>query len=183
MESSTEKHLIRHVSHVVPVVRTERPIPLRTKRPMSPGHRQRRPTTWRCSSSKSRAIDSKAIALVLFCMKVETLGDAFTLSWRITARCTGGVADDRTHTRPCIYREELDLHTLVWTRGRNFPPARPGGPAHVSAMWRTTRFTGLSAACRAAASERSEARIGFQNPESHWRKKKTGGLSTARHFT
>jgi hypothetical protein len=30
----------------------------------------------------------------------------------------------RTHTRPCVYQEELDLHTLVWTRGRNFPLAR-----------------------------------------------------------
>jgi hypothetical protein len=57
-------------------------------------------------------------------MEVETLGDAFTHSWRITARCAGGVEDNRTHTRPCIYREELDLHTLVWTRGRNFPLAR-----------------------------------------------------------
>src|ERR1700759_2917753 len=57
-------------------------------------------------------------------MEVETLGDAFTHSWRITARCSGGVVDDRTHTRPCVYREELDLHTLVWTRGRNFPLAR-----------------------------------------------------------
>jgi len=33
------------------------------------------------------------------------------------------VVDDRTHTRPCVYQEELDLHTLVW-RGRNFPLAR-----------------------------------------------------------
>jgi hypothetical protein len=57
-------------------------------------------------------------------MDVETLGDAFTHSSRATARCAGGVVDDRTHTRPCVYREELDLHTLVWTRGRNFPLAR-----------------------------------------------------------
>jgi hypothetical protein len=57
-------------------------------------------------------------------MEVETLGDAFTHSWRVTARCAGGVVDNRTHARPCVYREELDLHTLVWTRGRNFPLAR-----------------------------------------------------------
>lgn len=57
--------------------------------------------------------------------EVETLGDAFTHNWRITARCAGSVADDRTHTRPCVYREELDLHTLVWARDRNFPLARP----------------------------------------------------------
>jgi hypothetical protein len=57
-------------------------------------------------------------------MDIETLGDAFTHSWRITARCSGGVVDDRAHTRPCVYREESHLHTLVWTRGRNFPLAR-----------------------------------------------------------
>jgi hypothetical protein len=52
-------------------------------------------------------------------MEVETLGDAFTHSWRIMARCSGGVEDNRTHRRPCIYREGLDLHTLVWTLGRS----------------------------------------------------------------
>ena len=57
-------------------------------------------------------------------MQVQTLGDAFTNSWRVTARCSGGVVDDRTHGRPCVYQEELDMHTLVWTRGRNFPLAR-----------------------------------------------------------
>ena len=44
--------------------------------------------------------------------------------WRVTARCSGGVEGNRTHVRPCIYREELDVHTLVWKRGRNFPLAR-----------------------------------------------------------
>lgn len=57
-------------------------------------------------------------------MGIETLGDAFTHSWRVTARCSGGVVDDRTHARPCVYQEELHMHTLVWTRGRNFPLAR-----------------------------------------------------------
>jgi hypothetical protein len=35
-------------------------------------------------------------------------------SARRTAHCAGGVVDDRTHTRPCVYREELHLHTLVY---------------------------------------------------------------------
>ena len=47
-----------------------------------------------------------------------------TLGSTVTARCSGGVVDARTHTRPCVYQEELDLHTLVWTRGRNFPLTR-----------------------------------------------------------
>jgi len=54
-------------------------------------------------------------------MEVEIFGDALTHSSRVTACCAGGVVDYRTHTRPCAYREELGLHTLVWTRGRNFP--------------------------------------------------------------
>jgi len=37
---------------------------------------------------------------------VETLGGTFTHGWRITARCSGGVVDDRTH-RP----ETPDHHT------------------------------------------------------------------------
>jgi hypothetical protein len=57
-------------------------------------------------------------------MGIETLSDAFTHSWRVTARCSGGLVDDRTHARPCVYQEELHMHTLVWTRGRNFPLAR-----------------------------------------------------------
>jgi len=86
-------------------------------------------------------------------MEVETLGDAFTHSWRVTARCAGGVVDDRTHTRPCVYREELDLHTLVWTRGRNFPLARLESRLIGSAMWKPARRVGLSTAGRTPESD------------------------------
>jgi len=61
---------------------------------------------------------------ILCSHRVETLGGAFIHCWRITARFSGSVVNDRTHTRPCVYQEELDLHTLVWTCGRNFPLAR-----------------------------------------------------------
>jgi hypothetical protein len=57
-------------------------------------------------------------------MPIETLGEALSHGWRITARCIGGVEDDRRSRRECIYRCELNLETLVWTRGPNFPLSR-----------------------------------------------------------
>jgi hypothetical protein len=55
-------------------------------------------------------------------MSVETLGEACSQGWRVTVRC----ADGRTKSprsqssRECRYRRELDMETLVWTRGRAF---------------------------------------------------------------
>ena len=60
----------------------------------------------------------------LFCM-VRTLKDALYSGWRIRVRChvfgphhKGG---HRDHVI-CEYQRELDVHTLVWTRG-NLPLA------------------------------------------------------------
>lgn len=52
-------------------------------------------------------------------MAIETLGEAFVNGWRITARCVHG-REDGTHcksSRECFYRKQLDIETLVWTRG------------------------------------------------------------------
>lgn len=57
-------------------------------------------------------------------MSVETLGEAFSLGWRVTARCAWGRREAMKSVRECVYREELDLATLVWTRGAAFPLAR-----------------------------------------------------------
>jgi hypothetical protein len=57
-------------------------------------------------------------------MALETLGEAFSLGWRVIARCAFGKEDNRTHARDCAFREELDMATLVWTRGRGFPLSR-----------------------------------------------------------
>ena len=54
-------------------------------------------------------------------MAVETLGDALSASWRIKVRCAWGKRDGMKSIRECLYRAELDLPTLVWTRGRDFP--------------------------------------------------------------
>jgi hypothetical protein len=56
-------------------------------------------------------------------MGVETLGEAFNLSWRIHMRCLDDGREGLKHKRRCDFRAELDLETLVCTRGRAFPLA------------------------------------------------------------
>jgi DNA-directed RNA polymerase subunit RPC12/RpoP len=57
-------------------------------------------------------------------MAIETLGEAMDFSWRVTVRCADGPRDGMKRVRDCVYGGELDLNTLVWTRGRDFPLAR-----------------------------------------------------------
>ena len=57
-------------------------------------------------------------------MAVETLGEAMDFSWRVAVRCAWGPRDGMKRVRECVYGGELDLQTLVWTRGRDFPLAR-----------------------------------------------------------
>ena len=48
---------------------------------------------------------------------VETLGEAWQLGWRITARCAWGKREGMKSVRPCVYTYDLGLKTLIWTRG------------------------------------------------------------------
>jgi hypothetical protein len=50
-------------------------------------------------------------------MPIETLKDALSAGWRVHARCIDGKIDNTRSTAKCHYRAELDLETLVWTRG------------------------------------------------------------------
>jgi hypothetical protein len=54
-------------------------------------------------------------------MAVETIGEALDFGWRVHVRCDHGKRDAMKSIRECVYGGELDLKTLVWTRGRNFP--------------------------------------------------------------
>lgn len=56
-------------------------------------------------------------------MTVETLQDAFSAGWRVKVRCAWGPRDGMKRVRECVFGGELDLQTLVWTRGRGFPIA------------------------------------------------------------
>src|SRR5215217_2986916 len=57
-------------------------------------------------------------------MLVETLAEAYTLSWRVHMRCAWGKRDGMKSVRECLFRCELDMETLAATRGRDFPLAR-----------------------------------------------------------
>lgn len=54
-------------------------------------------------------------------MGIETLGEAYSASWRVMARCAWGPRDGMKRIRECVYSAELDLQTLIWTRGAAFP--------------------------------------------------------------
>jgi hypothetical protein len=56
-------------------------------------------------------------------MGIETLGEAWNLSWVIHIRCLDDGREGMKHRRPCGYKKYLDLETLVCTRGRDFPLA------------------------------------------------------------
>ena len=54
-------------------------------------------------------------------MQVETLGIARSLGWKVHMRCAHGPRDGMKRVRECVYRKQLDVDTLVCTRGPNFP--------------------------------------------------------------
>jgi hypothetical protein len=54
-------------------------------------------------------------------MGIETLGDALRDGWRIRVRCAWGKRDAGKSRRECVAGADLDLETLVWTRGAQFP--------------------------------------------------------------
>jgi DNA-directed RNA polymerase subunit RPC12/RpoP len=60
-------------------------------------------------------------------MAVETIGEAYMLGWRIHARCGWGRREAMKSVRGCLGKAELDLHTLVWTRGAAFPISQLDG--------------------------------------------------------
>jgi hypothetical protein len=66
----------------------------------------------------------RASVLYLFQVAIETLGEALSYGWRVTARCAHGRRDGMKSIKECVYRAELDMETLVWTPGRSFPLSR-----------------------------------------------------------
>jgi len=65
----------------------------------------------------TRPLDSGAGCSLYVPMPVETLKDALSAGWRVHARCIDGKVGNTRSTAKCHYRAELDLETLVWTRG------------------------------------------------------------------
>jgi hypothetical protein len=56
-------------------------------------------------------------------MAVETIGEAYQHGWRIHVRCAWGRREAVKSVRGCLGKAELDLHSLIWTRGAAFPVA------------------------------------------------------------
>src|ERR1700758_2474508 len=56
-------------------------------------------------------------------MEVETLGIARSLGWKVHMRCADGYREGTKSIRRCVFRRQLDLDTLVCTRGP-FPLSR-----------------------------------------------------------
>jgi hypothetical protein len=54
---------------------------------------------------------------------IETIGEAYSLGWSVTAPCKYGRPEGAgpKSSRECGHRCELDMQTLVWSRGRAFP--------------------------------------------------------------
>jgi hypothetical protein len=85
-------------------------------------------------------------------MSVETLGEAWSFGCHI--RCLYDGREGMKRKRSCGFRQELDLMTLVCTRGRDFPLARIAerlrcprcGCREVSVMFTTPPTTQRTAA-------------------------------------
>jgi hypothetical protein len=52
---------------------------------------------------------------------VETIGQALAGGWTLIVRCGWGKRLGMKSIRECVASAELDLKTLVWTRGHDFP--------------------------------------------------------------
>lgn len=52
---------------------------------------------------------------------VHTLGEAYRLGWKLRARCAFGKRDGMKSIRECVSTIDVDMTTLLWTRGPNFP--------------------------------------------------------------
>jgi hypothetical protein len=55
-------------------------------------------------------------------MSIHTLGEAWRLGWRVRVRCLWGhCPGPSARTIECDTSADLDMKTLVWTRGEAFP--------------------------------------------------------------
>ncbi|MGF7163692.1 hypothetical protein FHS85_005362, partial [Rhodoligotrophos appendicifer] len=47
----------------------------------------------------------------------KTLKDAYRLGWTVHVKCAFGKRDGMKSIRECIDNQQLDLRSLMWTRG------------------------------------------------------------------
>jgi hypothetical protein len=85
-----------------------------------PGARHR--TGWTRGDTAGLPRPSLCSTFVL--MQVETQGVDRSLGWKVHMRCANGYREETRSIRKCVYRKQLDLDTLVCTRGPNFSISR-----------------------------------------------------------
>ena len=103
--------------------RSHAALPRRTRREAC------RRDAWTVPPTKSMLTGEEGLTRADICstfvlMEVETLGIARSLGWRVHMRCANGYREGMKSIRRCVYRKQLDLDTLVCTRGPNFPLSR-----------------------------------------------------------
>ena len=54
---------------------------------------------------------------------ISTIGEALSLGWKLRVYCRLGKREGMKSIRGCTAYVDVDLETLVWTRGRDFPIA------------------------------------------------------------
>jgi hypothetical protein len=55
---------------------------------------------------------------------ISTIGEAHDLGWTLRVYCRWGKRDAMKSIRECTASVDVDLKTLSWTRGRDFPITR-----------------------------------------------------------
>ena len=55
---------------------------------------------------------------------ISPLGEVHDLGWRLRVDCRFGKREGMKSIRACTAYSDIDVPTLIWTRGRDFPIAR-----------------------------------------------------------
>src|SRR5258707_13930224 len=76
------------------------------------------------ASLPPKRLDSRSAFCFCSHMPITTLGEAWRLGWRIRVRCLLVGRKPKTRDRTAVFCDtttELDMNTLVWTRGEAMP--------------------------------------------------------------
>ncbi len=76
-------------------------------------------------------------------MELENLGQAWDAGYQMRARCDWGKRREGLKSvRACGMRYELDVQTMLWTRGRDFPVSALS--SRLKCPWCGSRFVAVT---------------------------------------
>ena len=90
-----------------------------------------------CRGHRTLGLTTPTVVPLSFSWKSRRSGVARSLGWKVHMRCANGYRQETRSMRRCVYRKQLDLETLVATRGPNFPLSRLKVAPHVSSLWKS----------------------------------------------